>query len=118
MEKREWESQAVVEHVEDHIDASSLTILVIEMKAIEEEMMHHECEEEETYKYNLPWNGISVIMGILTALDKSILSQMLTESGQLSREKMIIGATTAKDSHYLVDDTDYQEGNIDNDCDT
>ena len=65
------------------------------MKAIDEEMMHCECEEEETYKYNLPWIGMSVIAGLSTALDKNIFSQMLTESGQLSREKIIIGPTTA-----------------------
>ena len=43
---------------------------------------------------------------------------MLTESGQLSREKMIVGATTANDSPYLVDDPDDQEGHSDDDCDT
>ena len=74
--------------------------------------MHHECEEEETIKYNLPWIDISVIAGISTALDKNIFSRMLTESGQLSRKKMISGATTANDSPYLVDDPDDQEGHM------
>ena len=116
-EKREWASQVVLEDVDDHIDASSLIISVIEMKAIDVEMMHHECEEGETTKYNLPWSDISVIAGISTALDKNIFSRMLTECGQLSREKMIIGATTANDSPYLVDDPDDQEGHSDDDCD-
>ena len=49
---------------------------------------------------------MSVIMGLMTALDENIFSQMLTESGQLSRQKTIIGATTANDSPYLVDDPD------------
>ena len=31
---------------------------------------------------------------------------------------MIIGATTAKDSPYLVDNPDDQEGHIDDNCDT
>ena len=117
-EKREWVSQVVLEDVEDHINASSLTISAVEMKAIDEEMMHCECEEEETYKYNLPWNGVPVIAGISTALDQKIFSQMLTESGQLSREKMIVGTTMAYNSPYLVDDSDDQEGNSDDDCDT
>ena len=43
---------------------------------------------------------------------------LLTESGQLSREKMIIGAITTKNSHYLVDDSNDQEGNSDENCDT
>ena len=51
---------------------SSLTISAVEMKAIDEEMMYHECEEEETYKYNLPQNGVPVIVGISTALDENI----------------------------------------------
>ena len=59
-----------------------------------------------------------MIARISTALDENIFSQMLTESGQLSREKMIIGATTANDSPYPVDDPDDQEGHSDNDCDT
>ena len=49
-EKREWASQVVLEDVEDHVNTSSLTILAVETNAIDEEMMHHECEEEETYK--------------------------------------------------------------------
>ena len=49
-EKREWASQVVLEDVEDHINASSLTILAVETKAIDEDMVHHECEEEETCK--------------------------------------------------------------------
>ena len=69
-EKMEWASQVVLEDVEDHIDAPSLIISAVEMKGIDEEMVYHECEEEETYKYNLPPNGISVIAGIVTALDK------------------------------------------------
>ena len=73
-EKREWTSQVVLEDVEDHVNTSSLTILAVETNAIDEEMMHHECEEEETYKYNLPQNGTQVIMGILTALDENIFS--------------------------------------------
>ena len=83
---------------------------MIETKAIDDEMMHCECEEEETTKYNLPQIDISVIAEISTALDKNIFSRMLTDSGQLSREKMIIGATTANDSPCLVDDPDDQEG--------
>ena len=67
-------SQVVLEDVDDHIDASSLTISAIETKAINEEMMHHECEEEETIKYNLPWIDIPVITGISTALDENIFS--------------------------------------------
>ena len=43
---------------------------------------------------------------------------MLTGSGQLSREEMIIGATTANDSPYLVDDPDDHEGHSDDSCDT
>ena len=117
-EKRKWASQVVLEDVDDHIDASSLIISVIEKKAIDEEMMHHECEEEETIKYNPPLIDMSVIAGILTALDENIFSRMLTECGQLSREKMIIGATTANDSPYLVDDPDDQEGHSDDNCDT
>ena len=73
-EKRESASQVVLEDVEDHIDTSSLTSLVVEMKAIDEEMMHHKCEEEETSKCNLPQNSMPVIVGILTALDKNIFS--------------------------------------------
>ena len=80
-ERREWASQVVLEDVEDHINASSFTILAIEMKAIDEGMMYHECEEEEAYKYNLPWTDISVTTGISTALDENIFSQTLTESG-------------------------------------
>ena len=72
-EKREWASQAVLEDVEDHINASSLIISAIEMKAIDEEMVSHECEEEEIYKHNLPQNGM-LIRGILTALDDNIFS--------------------------------------------
>ena len=53
-EKREWASQVVLEDVDDHIDTSSLFISAIEMKAIDDEMMHHECQEDETTKYNLP----------------------------------------------------------------
>ena len=117
-EKREWASQVVLEDVDDYIDTSSLIISAIEMKAIDDEMMHHECQEDETTKYNLPWIDISVIAGISTALDEEIISCMLTKSGQLSREKMIIGATTANDSPYLVDDPDDQEGHSDDDCDT
>ena len=49
-EKREWVSQVVLEDVDDHIDASSLIISAIEMKTIDEEMMHHECEKEEIIK--------------------------------------------------------------------
>ena len=81
-------------------------------------MMACECEEEETIKYNLPWIDISVIAGISTALDKNIFSRMLIESGQHSREKMIIGATTANDSPCLVDDPDDQEGHSDDGCNT
>ena len=117
-EKRQLVSQVVLEDVADHINASSLIISVIEMKAIDEEMMHHECDEEETLKCNLPQIDISVITGISTALDENIFSRMLTESGQLSREKMIIGVTTANDSPYLVVDPDDQEGHSDDDCDT
>ena len=117
-EKREWASQVVLEGVEDHIGASSLIISAVEMKEIDDEMMHYECDKEETYRYNIPQIGMSVSAGILTALDEDIFSRMLTESGQLSREKIIIGATTAYNSPYLVDDTDDQEGNSDNDCDT
>ena len=73
-ERREWASQVVLEVVEDHIDASSSTILAVETKAICEEMMHHECEEKETYTDNLPWNGRPVIAGILTPMDKNIFS--------------------------------------------
>ena len=80
-------------------------------------MMHHECQEEETIKYNLPQIDISVIAGISTALDENIFSQMLIESGQLSREKMIIGATTANDSPYPLDDPDDQGRHSDDDCD-
>ena len=87
-EKRGWECQVVLEDVDDHVNASSLIISVIEMKAkIDEEMMHHECEEEETIKCSLPQIDISVIAEISTALDKNIFSRMLTESGQLSRRK-------------------------------
>ena len=117
-EKKEWASQVVLEDVDDYIDTSSLIISAIEMKAIDDEMMHHECQEDETTKYNLPWIDISVIAGISTALDEEIFSCMLTKSGQLSREKMIIGATTANDSPYLVDDPDDQEGHSDDDYDT
>ena len=60
-EEREWVSQVVLEDVDDHIDASSLIISAVEMKAIDDEMMYHECEEEETYKYNLPRIDIPVI---------------------------------------------------------
>ena len=102
-EKREWTSQVALEDVDDHINTSSLVISAVEMKAIDDEMMHCECEEEETIKYSLPWIDMSVIPGILTVLNENVFSQMLTESGQLSREKMIIGATTANDSPYLVD---------------
>ena len=91
---------------------------MIETKAIDDEMVHCECEEEKTTKYNLPWIDISVIAGISTALDENIFSRMLTECGQLSMEKMIIGATTANDSPYLVDDPADQEGHSDDDCDT
>ena len=73
-EKREWASQVVLYVIDDHIDASSSIISAVEMKAIDDEMMHHECEEEETIKYNLPWIYMSVIAGILTALDKNIFS--------------------------------------------
>ena len=73
-EKREWASQVVLEDVDDHIDASSLIISVIEMKTINEEMMHRECEKEETIKYNLPWIDISVTAIISTALDENSFS--------------------------------------------
>ena len=71
-EKREWASQVVLEDVDDHINATSLIISVIDMKACEDEMVHCECEEEETTKCNLPWIDISVIAGISTVLDKNI----------------------------------------------
>ena len=73
-EKRAWASQVVLENVEDLIDTFSLIISAVETYTIDEEMMHHECEEEETYKYNLPQIGMSVIVGILTALDENIFS--------------------------------------------
>ena len=50
-EKREFVSQVVLEDVEDCIDASSLIISAVEMKAIDEEILHCECEGEETYNY-------------------------------------------------------------------
>ena len=63
MEKREWASRVILEDVEDHIDASSLIISAIDIKAIGKKMVHHECEEEEIYKHNLPQNGILLITG-------------------------------------------------------
>ena len=67
-EKREWAYQVVLDDVEDHINPSSLIIAAAEMKPIDEEMMYSECEEEETYKYNLPWIDMSMTVGISTAL--------------------------------------------------
>ena len=52
-EKREWASQVVLEDVDDHINALSLIISAVETKAIDNAMIHHEYEEEETIKYNL-----------------------------------------------------------------
>ena len=78
-EKRERASQVVLEDVDDHIDASSLIISVVEMKAIDVEMMHHECEEGETTKYNLPWSDISVIVlreAGITVNDKAKIHMM------------------------------------------
>ena len=86
-EKREWASQVVLEDVDNHINTTSLIISVIERKAINEEMIHCQCEEEETTKYNLPWIDISVIAGISTALDKNIFSRMLTEVTNLAGRK-------------------------------
>ena len=107
----------MLEDVDNRINASSFIISAIEMKAIDDGMMHCECQEEVTTKYSLSQIDIPVITGISTPLDENTFSRMLTESGQLSREKMIIGATTANDSPYLVDDPDDQEGHSDDDCD-
>ena len=100
-EEREWVSQVVIEDVDDHINTSSLIVSAIEKKTIDDEMMHHECQEEETIKYNLPLIEISVIAGISTVLDENILSRMLIESGQLSREKMIIGVQPQQMTHLI-----------------
>ena len=88
------------------------------MKTIDDEMVQGECEEEETTKCNLLRIDISVIAGISTALDENIFSRILTECGQHSRDKMIIGASTTNDSSYLVDDPDVPEGHSGDNCDT